>query len=89
MYQLTRVILTTVIGFETRNERLLSFLDARTASKFFDAKKISEASTWSNLDLPEGTKLFINESLRPYYEGSLGHLQKNVEQEANTFLFYC
>ena len=46
MYQLTRVILTTVIGFETRNERLLSFLDARTASKFFDAKKVSEASTW-------------------------------------------
>ena len=44
-YQLPRMILTTVIGFETRNERLLSSFDARTASKFFDAKKICEAST--------------------------------------------
>ena len=44
-YQLTRMILKTAIGFKTRNERFLSFFDARTSSKFIDAKKISEAST--------------------------------------------
>ena len=60
------MILTTVISFETRNERLLTFSNSRTASKFFDTKS---SISMSNLDLPEGTKLFINESLCPYSKG--------------------
>ena len=34
-FQLIKRILTTVIDFETRNERLLSFFDATTASVFY------------------------------------------------------
>ena len=52
-------------------------------------QKRSPKHQHEHLDLPEGTKLFINESLCPYYEGSLGYSQKNAEQEKNTFLFYC
>ena len=42
-----KMISTIAIGFETLNERWsLSSFDGRTASKFFDAKKICKATTW-------------------------------------------
>ena len=87
-YQLTRMILTIVIVFETRNEWSVSFLNARTASKFFDANKICEASA---------RVIFISQS-EPRYSLTkvcvltlrvFGSFTKVVEQKASIFLLYC
>ena len=58
-------MLTISLGFETVNERSLSFFDARIASKFYDAKKICEASTRITLICQREP----GESLCPYYKG--------------------
>ena len=71
-----------------KERTIVKFLRCKDCKQVLRCKKDLRSINMSNLDLPEGTKLFINESLCPYYKGSLGHLQKNVEQEANTFLFY-
>ena len=42
----------------------------------------------SELDLRNGTKLYINESLCPYYR-VCGTMQKAVEQAKNIFYFQC
>ena len=44
----------------------------RTIVKFLrckDCKQVLRSVNTNNIDLPEGTKLFINESLCPYYNG--------------------
>ena len=43
----------------------------------------------NNLDLPERTKLFINENLCLYYNELCIICKKIVEREANTFIFCC
>ena len=58
-------MLTISLGFEIVNERSLSFFDARIASKFYDAKKICEASTRITLICQREP----GESLCPYYKG--------------------
>ena len=64
----------------------LDFFDARTASKFRDAKKDLRSVNTNNLDLPEG----INHSLMKVYVLTItvhGPFQKTMEQEANTVYF--
>ena len=41
---------------------------AKTANRSSNAKKYLHITNLTNLDLPEGTKLFINGGLCPYYK---------------------
>ena len=63
MYQLTKTILTIVIGFEWTNDQ------RKDCKQVLRYKKDLRNFNMNNLDLSEGTKLFINESLCPYYKG--------------------
>lgn len=42
---------------------------AKSANRSSNAKKYLHITNLTNLDLPEGTKVFINGSLCPYYKG--------------------
>ena len=73
-----------------KERTIVKFLQRNDCKQVLRCKKDLRSINMSNLDLPEETKLSITESLCFYYKSlSLGHVQKIVEQEANTFLFYC
>ena len=73
-----------------KERTIVKFLQRNDCKQVLRCKKDLRSINMSNLDLPEETKLSITESLCPYYKSlCLGHVQKIVEQEANTFFFYC
>ena len=52
---------------------------AKTANRSSNAKKYLQITNLTNLDLPEGTKLFINGSLCPYYKGLWVNCKNPIE----------
>ena len=60
---------------------------AKSANRSSNAKKYLHITNLTNLDLPEGTKLFINGSLCPYYKGLSVNCKNPIEYETNTLFF--
>ena len=67
---------------------IVKFLSRRDCEHTMCVKKDLKDLDATELDLPAGTKLYIYDSLCPYYRG-LWNETKKLEQEKNIFLFYC
>ena len=52
-----------------KERTIVKFIRRKDCKQILRCKKDLQSTNMSNLDLPEGTKLFINESLCPYYKG--------------------
>ena len=52
-----------------KERTIVKFLRRKDCKQVLRCKKDLRSINMSNLNLPEGTKLFINESLCPYYKG--------------------
>ena len=52
-----------------KERTIVKFLRRKDWKQVLRCKRDLRSINMSNLDLPEGTKLFINESLYPYYKG--------------------
>ena len=72
-----------------KERTFVKFLQLKKCKQVLRYKKNLQSINMSNLDLPEGIKLFINESFCHYYKDFWVIFKKVVEQEAKTFHFYC
>ena len=55
--------------FQDKKLTIVKFLQRKDCQQVFRCKKDLRSINISNLDLPEGTELFISEILYPYYKG--------------------
>lgn len=76
-----------IIGTDFGGIPLSNSFVAKTANRSSNAKKYLHVTNLTNLDLPEGTKLFINGSLCPYYKGLSVNCKNPIEYETNTLFF--
>ena len=57
------------IRLRGKERMIVKFLRRKDCKQVIRCKKDLRSVNISNLDMPEGTKVFINESLCPYYKG--------------------
>ena len=52
-----------------KDRKIVKFTNKKDCLRILRVKRQLKGLDPSAMDLPEGTKIFINESLRPYYRG--------------------
>ena len=68
--------LSHVIGSENTGRTIVKFLRRKDCDQVMRVKSKLKKLKPSDLNLPGGTKLYINESLCPYYRGLWNHCKK-------------
>ena len=73
---------------EDKDETIAKFANRKDCFQILGVKKQLKDLDPAAVDLPEGTKIFINESLCPYYWGIWNKCKKSKRQTKSTSILY-